>query len=346
MRVLQVNTERSWRGGERQTLYTLTALCALGIDAQLLCTKGAPLEAKAREAGIPVHAASGQAQAAYIMLTTGRSFDLLHAQTGKAHSLAIALKPLHRRPVLYTRRVDFVPKGMLTGMKYKHTDCVVAISHAIKDILHGMGIVDVPVIPSAVQHNILDKQRAMALLAELGISNKKIIATVAALTPHKDPATMVRAVAALASTRRDFAFLHFGGGKMMDDIRALVQSEGLEGTYFLLGHTEAVEDFYSIMDVYAMSSVEEGLGSSVLDAFLYNAPVVSTDAGGLKETVATRGILCPSRDPQCLARGINEMLVNDTLRSGYISAAHAHVTINHSVEAMARAYAALYAKLI
>ncbi len=58
-----------------------------------------------------------------------------------------------------------------------------------------------------------------------------------------------------------------------------------------------------------MSSQEEGLGSSVLDAFLNKVPVVSTDAGGLNEIISYgRGIKCAKKDPLALAKGINDIL--------------------------------------
>jgi len=63
MRVLQINTEKTWRGGERQTLYTLLGLVEAGVNAELLCLKGYPMENAAKKAGIKTHSVARQSEA-------------------------------------------------------------------------------------------------------------------------------------------------------------------------------------------------------------------------------------------------------------------------------------------
>jgi hypothetical protein len=40
VKILQINTEKTWRGEERQTLYTIESLMYKGIDCQLMALKG------------------------------------------------------------------------------------------------------------------------------------------------------------------------------------------------------------------------------------------------------------------------------------------------------------------
>ena len=49
LRVLLINTEKIWRGGERQTLYTLQGLLSEGVKASLLCLKDYPLHRQAQK---------------------------------------------------------------------------------------------------------------------------------------------------------------------------------------------------------------------------------------------------------------------------------------------------------
>ena len=90
-------------------------------------------------------------------------------------------------PSYTTRRVDFVPRGLPTKIKYARTDKVVAISRAIRDILHGFGARNVSVIPSAARGLTLDKDHAGRLREEHDLSGKKVLATTGSLAPHKDP---------------------------------------------------------------------------------------------------------------------------------------------------------------
>ena len=96
-----------------------------------------------------------------------------------------------------------------------------------------------------------------------------------------------------------------------------------------------------------MSSVEEALGSSVLDAFLQRIPVVSTDAGGLKESLADeRGVLCKMGDSQAMAAGMQRMLDDVAFRQAAIERAYAYVRQEHDVKEMARRYLCAFEGLL
>jgi glycosyltransferase involved in cell wall biosynthesis len=96
-----------------------------------------------------------------------------------------------------------------------------------------------------------------------------------------------------------------------------------------------------------MSSREEALGSSVFDAFLHRVPVVSTDAGGLKESLADgRGILCPVEDHRALAQGMARLLDDPGLRQQLTQRAYDYVRAEHDVRGMGDRYLAQFAKLL
>jgi len=327
VKILEVNTERTWRGGERQTFYNMLGFLQQGHEVELLCRKDFPLHHKAKELDIPIHTVSNGLQATLYLLKHARYVDIVHAQTASAQMYGVISRLFHRTPLVYTRRVDFVPHGFFTKLKYNRTDKLVAISGAIKKILEGFGQSDVSVIPDIANTKKLNTDRATKLIHFRGWHNKKIIGTVAALVPHKDPITMVNAVYHLSQMRDDFMFLHFGEGPLQHEVEREIAQLNVSRWYHLMGHVDDVEDFFSIFDIYAMSSQEEGLGSSVLDAFQYKVPVVSTNAGGLQEVVDGNGLLCEVKDAKSLALSMNEIL-NDPELARAISE-NAFETINH-----------------
>jgi glycosyltransferase involved in cell wall biosynthesis len=112
-----------------------------------------------------------------------------------------------------------------------------------------------------------------------------------------------------------------------------------------MGFRDDAEDFFSVMDVFVMSSQEEGLGSSVLDAFLYGVPVASTDAGGLKETVEGCGLVSAVKDYKSLAVNINQ-LINDTdLKKELTEKAKQRVAEKYSIQKNTENYLALFRQL-
>ena len=349
MNILQINTEKTWRGGERQTLLTMQGLSLEGYPSSLLCLEGYPLARKARELSLPVIGVKGQLGAYRYLLTRGRKFDLLHAQTGRSQGLAMLSRPFHGRKIVYTRRVDFKPGGTAARLKYRYTDQVVAISGAIKKILSEfMPDREIPVIFSCFDSTrALKKPSEKALKLKQSLGLRKIIACAAALVPHKDPLTLVRAVDRLKkNSARSFAVLHFGEGELKEQVQKEIDKLNLGREYLLMGFEEDLESFFPIFDIFVMSSREEGLGSVVLEAFRYRVPVVSTAAGGLEELVEGRGLLCPVGNHLCLARRMNQMLRSPDLFQDLVHNAYAYVHREHSLEQMTRKYVNVYRKLL
>lgn len=317
-----------------------------GCEVVLLCRANSILAEKAGELAIPMIPVNRSQQAVRELFRYGQKFDIIHPQGAKTLTWAAITKWKHNRPIVYTRRVDFVPSGPFTLWKYKQADCIVAISNAIKDILHKQGIHHVEMIPSVVEELPRNHHRAKQECNNALIANQRIIGTVAALVPHKNPATMVEAVSELAKIRTDFVFLHFGDGPLRDRIQELIRQKNLQNIYRLFGFREHVEDFYTLFNVFVMSSQEEGLGSSVLDAFLYKVPVATTDAGGLQEIVTNNGLVSPVRDPKALAENINKLLNEPQLCQRLTERAYKHVKLHHDPEQVTRKYLSLYKRLL
>ena len=350
MKILQLNFEKGWRGGERQTLYCMRAFRDAGHEVELLARAGAPLAERAAAEGFTVHAVRNVPAQIVWLARHGRRYDILHAQTANTVTWAVLTKPLHRRPVAFSRRTSFVVKPneeWKTGYKWRHVDLFVAISDMAAQEPRRLGIEPV-IIRSAVAPAAPDLETLRRLTAEFKVPGKRIIATTCALIHDKDPITMIRAVAELAQKRRDFVFVHFGaGGNEEAAAKALVQELGLQDTYLFAGFRKGVEAFYPAMDIFAMSSREEALGSSVFDAFLQRVPVVSTDAGGLKESLADgRGVLCPAEDHHALAHGMARLLDDDALREAVTSRAYDYVRVEHDVDEMGRRYLVQFERVL
>jgi len=101
MRILQMNTERGWRGGERQTLLTAIHQRKLGHDVELLAHAQGELAKRAHEQGFVVHLAHSGAGFGAWLAWQGRRYDVLHAQTAKVVAWAVLSKIFHRRPIVF-----------------------------------------------------------------------------------------------------------------------------------------------------------------------------------------------------------------------------------------------------
>lgn len=348
MRILELNFERGWRGGERQTMYCMRQFRLAGHDVSLMARRGGKIAETARAEGFEVIERDGPASQAAYLMTAGGAYDIIHAQTANTITWAALTRWRHRRPVVFSRRTDFhVRHDVRTRFKWRRIDWFVAISESAAAEPRRLGL-EPAIIRSAIEPVVVDEVRVARFLDEFGLRGKRLIGTSAALIDDKDPLTMVRAVHHLAKQRDDFVFVHLGGpGEAELTARNLARELGLEKTYLFAGFQADVESLYSVLDVFAMSSVEEALGSSVLDAFLQRVPVVSTDAGGLKESLADgRGVLCRAGDHEALAAGMRRMLDDAPFREQAVERAYDYVRREHDVTEMGRRYLEGFGRLL
>src|SRR5438105_2027540 len=113
LRILHVDTERGWRGGERQTLWLASALARRGHASIVAARSGEPLHARAVQAGLTVVDCNPLSEvdplAAWRLRQAIRDnrVDIVHAHT--AHGIALAALATLRTsvPLVVSRRVDF-----------------------------------------------------------------------------------------------------------------------------------------------------------------------------------------------------------------------------------------------
>jgi glycosyltransferase involved in cell wall biosynthesis len=351
VRILHINGERTWRGGERQTLLTVVEQRRLGLDSRLACRRGAPLQAAALAQGVPVIPlpASAPARLVKLAMLVGR-FDLVHCHTAKAHSLATLAMLGRRTPLVVTRRVDFLPRNSwFNRYKYGRADRVVCVSRYIADQLREWGV-----LPGAlaVIHDAVPDEERYSRQASLGLlreranlpEGRRVVGNIAALVWHKDHATLLRAARELVAREPDVAVVVVGDGNLRDELLQLRAQLGLQDSVFFAGFIPQAQRLLSAFDVFAMSSCMEGLGSIVLDAGLAGVPVAATSAGGLPEIVSNEetGLLVPVGDFRALADAISRLLHDGDLARRLAQAAGSQARERFAPSRMARLYADLY----
>lgn len=345
LRILQINTERGWRGGERQTLLTAVGLRARGHHVELLLRAGSALAERAHALGLVVYTAGGGFAFGVWLALHGRRYDVLHAQTAKVVAWAVAFAPLHGRPLVFSRRTSFPMEAgvWLTRLKWRRVSQMVAISEAAAQAPRSLGVTT-QVIPSAVLPIAADASRIKGFLKHRALEGRRLVGTAAALSVEKDPVTLVRAAARVCAQFQDVVFVHWGAaGAASHATQQTIAELGLQDRYLLLGFEPEVEQLFAALSVFVMASRFEALGSSVLDAMLQNVPVVSTNAGGLKETVCEgRGLVCAPGDADAMAAHIVFMLAQPEQARAMVDVACAAVRSEYAVDSMVDRYIEVY----
>jgi glycosyltransferase involved in cell wall biosynthesis len=116
-----------------------------------------------------------------------------------------------------------------------------------------------------------------------------------------------------------------------------IDALGLGGKIIFISRVKPSGDLLAAIDVFAMPSLQEGLGLALMEAMAQGLAVVGSSVGGIKMLIRDRvtGLLVPPADVPALARAIIELFGDAGLRSGLGKRAREFITSNFSKEKMA-----------
>jgi glycosyltransferase involved in cell wall biosynthesis len=137
-----------------------------------------------------------------------------------------------------------------------------------------------------------------------------IIGTVARLEPVKDQALLLRAFAAVVAAEPAARLCLVGDGSLRSALRDQAIAAGLGDAVRFLGHRDDVAALLPLFDVFALSSISEGLPLTLLEAMAAGLPCVATDVGAMADAVVEgqSGLLVPARDDAGLAAALLQLL--------------------------------------
>ena len=363
---LHIDTARTWRGGQNQVLLTVNGLRGIGHRASLVAHPNGELRKRAQEGLdlIPIAPVSEMDLHAGWRLARviGRlAPDVIHAHD--PHGVAMAALALSfgaasrwkqgtRAPALVaSRRVDFHLKlNSLSRWKYRQVDCFVCASVAIQQMLIGDGV---PAERTVAVHEGIDVDHVDATPAvnvheALWLPHHApLIGNVAALVPHKGQRYFIEAAHLVVQKIPDARFVILGEGDLREHLEHLVREHHLEKHVLLPGFRTDVIGCIKGLDLFVMSSVTEGLGTSLLDAMACRKAIVGTRAGGIPEVVdeGRTGLLVEPRDSHQLADAIVRLVNDEALRRRMADAGSARVRERFTVERMVADTADVYARL-
>jgi L-malate glycosyltransferase len=358
---LHLDTARTWRGGQNQVLVTVMGLRALGHRTLLVAHPNGELRQRARE-GLDLFAIAPKTEmdlaAAWRLsrLIKQVTPDVVHAHDSHAvamAALALSMSTLPRKPPLIAaRRVDFHLRGSaLSRWKYRQVSCFICVSEAIRRMLIADGV---PEDRLVTVNEGIDLERIAAappanLHEELWLPHHApVVGNVAALVPHKGQRHLVEAAQIVGRRVPDARFIIAGEGELRSALERQIKEHRLEKHVLLLGFRPDVLSLHKAFDIFVMSSVTEGLGTSLLDAMACGKPIVATAAGGIPEVVRDRetGFLVPPRDHHAMARAIVTLLGDPALRHRMGEAGRTFVCERFSAERMVRDTLGVYERVV
>jgi glycosyltransferase involved in cell wall biosynthesis len=320
--VLHIDTGRTWGGGQQQVFYLHRGLLDKGIRSILLCRKASPLARKAAAESVP--AVEMEMKPGFGRLTAARIAKLarlhrvrtIHMHTSYAHSLGLRAARLlesgvHKvvsRRVAFTRKPSFFVRRKYLGRQIRY----IAISNAVREKLVRLGVPenDISVVYSGIdlgRFSRFDAEMAKQIAEKLGIApGSFLVGSVGSLVPCKGHTVLIEAISHAARTIPNLVCLIVGEGPHRARLEGLIRRRGLEEIVILTGQRGEVPELLSLMDLFVMPSLDEGLGLALLEAMAAGKPVVASDVGGIPEVVSDSetGLLVPAAQPRALAEAL------------------------------------------
>ncbi len=137
-----------------------------------------------------------------------------------------------------------------------------------------------------------------------------------------------------------------GEGEERPILENTILEKNLADKVFLLGHVPDASIYLKAFDVFALTSIKEGLPYILLEAGQVGLPVVTSDIGGISEIVENKktGLLTQPRDVAVVSNSLTSLLGNAHLRQSLGTALQASVSQNFTVEKMLEKTIAIYTK--
>lgn len=361
LRVLHVNPERGWGGGEQQVLGLIEYLRKQGHSCHLACDPRGLLRRRASDRGIAtvdLTIRNDLALAAAWKLRRilgASSWNILHLHTRRAQVMSLYLPRARGFRVVATRRMDYeVKRDRFHRRLYRSVDGVIAVSHAVKDALIRGGVDPERI---RVAHSGVDASRIDAFdparveeFRHRGCVNAstRLIGIAGILEQRKGHDVLLRAIRILREAGEDIACIAAGEGPLRQYLADRINELGIADRVHLMGFVDDMASFYRALDVFVLPSNKEAMGNSLMEAMLAEVPVVASRVGGSTEIVeeGVSGILFPAGDSPALAAQIAGLLQNRELRERLSRAGRARVLSRFTLERMAETNERYYYEIL
>lgn len=174
-----------------------------------------------------------------------------------------------------------------------------------------------------------------------------LIGSVTRLSPQKAPLDFVRAAALVAQRYPNAYFMMVGDGPLRGEVEQLAAELGIAKRLVLTGLRRDVPELLAAFDLFALSSLWEGLPRVLLQAMATSLPIVATACDGSAEAIETgvNGFLVPPGEPAQLAEKLCQLLAQPALAQQMGAVGLARVE-EFSDRGMVKAITALYAELL
>ncbi|MFH1665161.1 MAG: glycosyltransferase family 4 protein [Candidatus Omnitrophota bacterium] len=256
-------------------------------------------------------------------LIVDNGIQLVHAQTRVAQVLGYIVWKFTGVPSISTCHGFFKYRRLSRRMFPCWGRKVIAISDSVrKHLIEDFRVPSVFVtrIYNGIEvekFSSISGMKDESLMRDTGIGpGTLVIGAIGRLSPVKGFKYLVKAFKGIVSGGGDARLLIVGDGPERKAIKEQIRGLGIGDSVSIVSGNVCPDRYLSLIDIFCLPSVEEGLGLSLMEAMAAGRACVASDVGGVSELILSGedGILVPPRDPSALCSAIERLASDAGLR--------------------------------
>jgi glycosyltransferase involved in cell wall biosynthesis len=325
--ILHTESSLGWGGQEKRTMRELLGLPRGSFKPILACQRESQIGQKALAHGLPVVFVKMRANfdpiavVQFMQLYRQYRVDIVHTHSSADSWMAsTAAKFIPRRPVVV--RTRHLSASFNTRMIYSYmADRVITVGDSTRRyMIQEKGIPGdrVLTIPTGVDLKEFDPEQIREnLREELRIApNTPVFGTVAVFRRLKGHRYLLEATREILHSLPAAKLLLVGGGPQEKNLLRMVRELSLQEAVIMPGYREDVQEVLNTLDVFVFPSLQEALGTAILEAMAMKKPVVATRVGGIPEIVEDErnGYLVDPENFQAIAEKVVHLLRHVEIR--------------------------------
>jgi len=248
-----------------------------------------------------------------------------------------------------SRRVKIYAK--IDKFLLKKFDRIVAISEEVKQeiINAGISVDKISIIDNGINVGRFEKQFDIEKLRkQFGIPvYSKVIGTVGRLSSEKGHYILLEAAEKIIKKYPSTFFIIAGDGKLKDRLKSRAKQFKIEQNFLLPGLINDIPELLSILDIFVLPSLKEGLPMALLEAMAARKPIVATNVGNIPLAIVHNetGLLVEPGDTPALENAIIELLNNKNKANKLVQNGYVAIFNKFTSKIMTRKYIELYETL-
>jgi glycosyltransferase involved in cell wall biosynthesis len=200
-----------------------------------------------------------------------------------------------------------------------------------------------------IRRDVLAIAHRQELRRRLGCRDTDVVlGLVANLRPVKGAEYAIRATHLLLGSGWNVKLIIVGDGDQRGLLEQIVRESGIDDHVMLLGNYSDPLKIIPVFDIALLCSLSEGFPQTVLEYMACGKPVVATAVGGVSEIIRNgeTGFLVPACDPQALARAIEALMTDESLRETMGQRGQEEVEKRYPLSAMISKHDEIYHRLL